>query len=213
MKRMVTGGILFMALAFAPVSWNGCDAKTNPAQSANEDGAEKLLALAKSYKSTGHSSEALNCYRQAAEHGQPQAQAWLGAAYYDGLPGVPRDRAVAAKWLRKAAEHGCAKEVYCLLGCLYEKGEGVPQNFPEAVDWYRKAAEQGDAEAQIRMGIVLMHGAAGVSQDVAEAYKWFSLAAAHGSKELNRYRVELLRLMTSEQIAAGQARATTFVRK
>ncbi len=65
------------------------------------------------------------------------------------------------------------------------------------------------------MGIVLMRGHEAVSQDLAEAYTWLSLAAARGptelATELASYRVQLLRRMTPEQIAAGQRRVAEFI--
>ena len=48
---------------------------------------------------------ALDCYRQAAEHGVPQAQSNLAVMYAHGQ-GVAQDFAQAHKWYRAAAEQG-----------------------------------------------------------------------------------------------------------
>ena len=217
MKMLPAGGNILLALLLLPMVMGGCDAKQAHQPTAKETGSESLLALGKSYKAAGRYADAMKFYLQAAEQGNAQAQAYLGAAYYDGSLGVPRDREAAVQWLRKSAAQTCIKGVDCLLGCIYENGQGVPQNYAEALGWYRKAADQGDTEAQIRMGIVLMRGAEGVPQDLAAAYTWLSLAAAHGptklTTELASYRVELLRRMTPEQIAEGQRRVTEFISK
>ena len=59
-------------------------------------------------------ARALDCYRQAAEHGVPQAQSNLAVMYAHGQ-GVQQDFAQAHKWYRAAAEE-----------------RGVPLTDPEA---------------------------------------------------------------------------------
>ncbi len=50
-----------------------------------------------------------------------------------------------------------------------------------------------------------------VVQDKVEAYKWYSLAAAEGKTEVIKYRDNMMRSLTPEQIAEGQRRAAAFV--
>jgi TPR repeat protein len=83
--------------------------------------------------------------RQAAEKGNPRAQAILGAMYYDG-EGVARDYRQALNWYRKAAEQGFAEAQYN-LGFMYYMGKGVERDRVEARRWFHSAAEQGDAKA------------------------------------------------------------------
>lgn len=47
--------------------------------------------------------QALSCYRQAAEHGDPMAQFTLGMCYFFGN-GVEEDLQTALKWVNAAAE-------------------------------------------------------------------------------------------------------------
>jgi len=58
------------------------------------------INLGDCYKQTGKYSEAVSCYRKAAEF--PRAQVKLGEMYENGL-GVPRDLNKAAFWHRRAA--------------------------------------------------------------------------------------------------------------
>ncbi|MDR2302146.1 MAG: sel1 repeat family protein, partial [Deltaproteobacteria bacterium] len=101
-------------------------------------------------------SEKVKRFRKAADQGDPEAQFYLGVAYYNG-EGVPQDYAKAAKWYRKAADQGIPK-AQLNLGYLYYNGEGVPQDYAEAVKWYRKAADQGIPEAQFNLGVAYGNG-------------------------------------------------------
>ena len=89
---------------------------------------------------------------KAAEQGDAEAQADLGAAYFYGR-GVPQDRKTAAKWLRKSADQGFAR-AQNLLGRMYLKGLGVTQNSAEAAKWFRKAADQGFARGQYNLAVL-----------------------------------------------------------
>ncbi len=51
-----------------------------------------------------------------------------------------------------------------------------------------------------------------VEADLIEAHKWFNLAAVRGNEEARRYRAELARDMTREQIAAAQREAREWLR-
>ena len=59
--------------------------------------------------------------RWAAEHGDAEAQFYLGWIYAKGQ-GVARDDAEAVKWYRKAAEHGLTGAQFS-LGLMYAKGK------------------------------------------------------------------------------------------
>jgi TPR repeat protein len=95
--------------------------------------------------------EALRWYRKAAEQGDAEAEAEVGAAYWGawGQPGpVQRDNSEALKWYRKAADQG-QKEAQYALGLMYEDGtEGVPQDYALAHMWLNLAAAQGHLVAK-----------------------------------------------------------------
>lgn len=83
-------------------------------------------------------------FMRRAQHGNAEAQTYLGYMYSNGR-GVPQDYAAAALWLRRAADQGYPTGQF-LLGLLYDKGHGLKQDFPEAYFWLNLAA----AHASIR---------------------------------------------------------------
>jgi len=83
--------------------------------------------------------------KQAAELGESDAQAYLGAMFAHGM-GVEENITIALRWLRKAAEQDnniALRE----LGFLYDEGKGVPQSREEATRLISKAASLGDQKA------------------------------------------------------------------
>jgi cytochrome c-type biogenesis protein CcmH/NrfG len=116
---------------------------------------------------------------------------------------------VAMEEIRKKAEAGDA-HAQGFLFLVYNEGMGVPQDSTEAMKWLRMAVEQGDAWAQRTLGKWYEKGQ-GVPQDYIEAYKWYNLAASQGFAYAERWRDHVAQLMTREQIAEGQRRASEFV--
>ena len=55
--------------------------------------------------SFGTKYEAASLFRDAAEHGNPEAQRWLGRMYAEG-DGVEKNYPESVKWYRMAAELG-----------------------------------------------------------------------------------------------------------
>ena len=104
------------------------------------------------------------------------------------------------------AEQGDADAQYN-LGIMYDTGLGVPENDAEAVKWFRKAAEQGYADAQYNLGLMYAKGD-GVPENNIRAYVWFSMAKTQG--DINAANnIDILKpMMTTQQIADGQALAT-----
>ena len=95
--------------------------------------------------------------REAAEKGDPMAQANLGACCARGL-GVEQDYGAAMQWYRKAAEQGLPEGQYG-VGVMYELGDGVPMDREEARRWYRLAAAQGEERAIARLEALEAGGA------------------------------------------------------
>ena len=166
-------------------------------------------------------AEAAKWLRRAAEQRgamEALAQDLLAECYSNGH-GVAQDHVEAVKWYRKAAERGDDTAQFA-LAFSYDAGQGVTQDYIEAVKWARKAAEQGNGKAQFTLGWHYYVGN-GVTQDYVEAYKWLNLAAANtgqwgkleakGQSVAAEYRNEVAGLMTPEQVAEGQRRASQFV--
>ena len=120
---------------------------------------------------------------RAAEHGNTEAQFWLGVGYEQNWFGTVSIQE-AIKWYRKASQAG-DPDAQVELGQKYEDGEGVEQDYRLAAEWYRKAAEHvpdlgGTGQGRNRLGLLYMQGL-GVPRDYIQAYFWFSLNSREGN--------------------------------
>lgn len=100
--------------------------------------------------SSGKVSEAVDCYKRAADLGHMEAQLDLATIYYNGMDEIPKNSSEAFKYFSKAAEQN-SSEAQFMLGSCYENGYGVGKNLNKAIEWYRKASEQGVEEATDRL--------------------------------------------------------------
>jgi S1-C subfamily serine protease len=114
-------------------------------------------------------------------------------------------------WFQRAAEQGVAA-AQLELGKLYASGIGVPQNYGKAADMFRKAADQGSDDAQYFLGMSYWAGR-GVLEDYTEACKWWQLSAAQGNEKARERWNSLARVLTKQQLAEAQRRASMFVVK
>ena len=121
----------------------------------------------------GEFSQAVACFREAAEKGDAEGQWKLGVCYADGK-GVEKNATEAVKWYRKAAEQGNAK-AQLNLGMCYFSGTGIWKNARGAVKWLRKAAEQGSSRGQFFLGVCYFNGV-GVKKNARKALKLFRKA-------------------------------------
>jgi TPR repeat protein len=96
-------------------------------------------------------AESAETIRQAAEQGNPQAQAKLASLYLLGREGVEKDEALAAEWMEKSANHGFV-EAQVVMGALYDRGVGVVADREKATKWYEKAADQGHGTSLAILG-------------------------------------------------------------
>jgi uncharacterized protein len=150
---------------------------------------------------TGNFATAFQLLTPLAESGNAQAQFVVGVLFANGR-GVPEDPAEAAKWYRRAAEQGMP-ESQNNLGALYSAGEGVPHDHAEAKRWWSLAAERGFGRSQLNLAGLYLEGE-GVAQDYVQAYKWARLAALLGEADAPKVLDRLAKLMTPEQVAAGE---------
>lgn len=142
--------------------------------------------------------------RDGARRGEPAAQLALGLLYLQG-GSVPRDDALAARWVGRAAHLGCARAQF-VLGVLVAVGCGVKRDDTGAVRWLRRAAAQGHVDALHLLGHLYEAGR-GVPPDPVLAHFWWSLAAALGDGRARRQRDRLAGLMSLGQIARARALA------
>jgi TPR repeat protein len=138
-----------------------------------------------------------------AQHGDADAQFWLGAGYEQGLFGKS-DFQEAMKWLQRAAKHS-NPDAQITLGQMYEDGEGVPKNYVLAAQWYRKAAEHvpdlgGAGQGRNHLGLLYLQGL-GVLKDYVQAYVWFSLAGVESNLAAAQEEMNPDQILKARQLA------------
>jgi len=72
------------------------------------------------------------------------------------------------------------------------------------------AAQGGQPDALFELGLIYCSGRDG-RVDLVEAHKWFNLAAIKGNEDAKRYRLELARDMSKEDIARAQKLAREWL--
>lgn len=99
-------------------------------------------------KNVQHSCElAVHYYKLAADHGHPQAQAYLAFIYEGGRLDVKQDFEQAFYYYKLAAKH-CHPEAMVALGKFYEEGKGgVEKSEKEAFGYYQVAKSFGSSIA------------------------------------------------------------------
>jgi uncharacterized protein len=132
-----------------------------------------------------------------AEQGDAVAQRQLGMMYRQG-DGVAKDYNQAFKWFLKAAEQGDAA-AQTNLGIMYKEGSPVDFDENAAFNWFSKAAEQGDPIAQQNMGLMYAQGVI-FPKDYALSYMWLNLSASQNNAAAIKFKDQLVKKMTSEQM-------------
>jgi len=118
-----------------------------------------------------------------ARAGDVDAQAALGAMYYDG-DGVPQDTKQAVQWLEKAVKGG-SEEGKALLGVMLVFEEDVADT-KKGVRLLREAAATVDEDGWISglLGRIYYEGEIyGVPRDLDESFKWAGKAAEGGDPD------------------------------
>lgn len=167
MKRWVLLGMIWAVLASG--AWAAESGPTPLPGSAVEVGVAAL--------ERGHFATALRAWKQAADAGNPKAQANVGYMYERGF-GVPQSYVEALRWYRMAAAGGAAEGMYN-IGTLYYYGYGVERNPREAANWFRQAAKKQLPEAQYLLALMYSEGE-GVPRSAQEALRWWVAAAKQG---------------------------------
>jgi len=143
------------------------------------------LNLGLLYEEEGKGNEAIPVYRQAAEHGLPDAL-WLLHNLYENGNGVPRDQPEADRWLLKGAESGGPRSQTSLgyhhqypgLKSKHQVGD-TPASMAEAIKWYQRAADQHWPDAQYRLASCYLEGE-GVELDEERGLELMRAAADQG---------------------------------
>jgi TPR repeat protein len=178
MRKTILIAIYLSFICFVNLAWGETDVQklTELAKSGDTEAQFNLGVMY--YKGQGvrqNYTEAMKLFRKAADHGNTEAQNYLGG-------------------------HAEAQNY---LGVMYYEGQGVSENYPEAIQWFRKAAYKRHAEAQFNLGIMYDNGE-GVPLNVVKAYIWYSLASGNGYEQAKENLAILLPKMTPQQVAQAQ---------
>ncbi len=109
----------------------------------------------------------------------------------------------ARKLLQPAAKSGNA-EAEELIGVMYAMGLGVERDDRRAFEWYLRSSMKGHPGAQSGIGWYYETGRGIEAPDIVRAYLWYTLSAIGGDPDAEISLEELVKRMTSEQIAEGK---------
>lgn len=160
-RRSVIAGVVLSLLLVAGAVTGGARA---------DDAAQTYESALAAYN-RGDLPGALPLFRQAAEEGSADAQAWLGY-----LLDLAEENTEAVRWYRAAADQG-HKEGLAGLADMYAKGEGVDKDPGEARSLYEKAADAGHDRAARVLANAYEKGGLDVEPDTSKAAYWQSRAA------------------------------------
>lgn len=93
---------------------------------------------------------------QAARHGNADAQAMVGALYYEGKF-LPKDYSKALQWLNKSKEQHCVV-AYAFLANVYMHDPKMSDKFKIGLDYAEMAADGGDAMSNEVLGTLYLMG-------------------------------------------------------
>lgn len=119
---------------------------------------------------------AMESFREAAEAGSADAQAWMGL-----ILDYSENDEEAVAYYRASAEQGHV-EGLAGLAEMYAKGEGVEKDLDEARMLFAKAGELGHTRSIRVLIAAYTHGALGVEPDADRAAYWNSRLADFESK-------------------------------
>lgn len=121
------------------------------------DTMQQLYKKGLEYYNKGNLTQAIICFRQAAEQGNVDAQLKLSYCYWNGK-GVEWNVREALKWQKAAAEQGDPEDMYfygemCLAGeVIDEFGADIAD---EGIEWLGKAVAKGSKEALNRLSDII----------------------------------------------------------
>ena len=175
---------------------------------------------------------AAECYRLAAELGNPVAYYTLGLLYMTGQ-GVEQNFIHAFVWLVLAKKIGDSRSLSALsevyqflqknenfqldsrrpsalaqakhdLGVAYYFGNGTEQDYMEAAKWFQEAAEMGLADSRYNLGLMYADGQ-GVPKNPARAYFWLHSAALQGDEKAAALRDSIVSDLSTAEMAEASA--------
>jgi TPR repeat protein len=151
----------------------------------------------------------IRCMAFASE-GYVSAKFAVAHKYYYGL-GTAKNYSLAFKWYMESATKGnfLAQN---MLGSMYYHGYGVTQDYEQAAKWFKSSAEQGHPYAPFNLGKMFYMGE-GVPQDFMYSHMWNNIAAEKGITKAAKFRNELSKKMTPDEVGKAQELAKLWMSK
>lgn len=137
------------------------------------EGAEPHAEAERAYR-RGDIGEAMRRFREAAERGDPGAQARLA-----DILDKAEENDEAAAWYRKSAAQGHPAGLYG-LGQMHAAGEGVPRSREAAIKYWDDASGRGHKVATLALARTYESGWGDLKADAALALRYWQRAAAQG---------------------------------
>lgn len=144
----------------------------------------KGLALLRGTAGPKDAAAASRLFQEAAQAGNPEAQAALGFLYSVGQ-GVPKDEDLAITYLRMAAAQKLASAQHNLAIMLLRKDAAA--NETEAIALLSDAADRGFLPSQLELGETYFDGKWTIKPDPEKAFHFMQLAAAKGNASAANY--------------------------
>ena len=141
--------------------------------------AEEWLEEGKSHYQNKEYESALECYINAAEMNNADAQIRAGVMFYNGL-GTQQNYERAFEFMKKSAENGNVSAM-SNLAIMYDRGRGTTKDYVCARKWYEAALENGsdNFSAMNNLGYLYFHGL-GTDVDYDKAQRYFEQAIEKG---------------------------------
>lgn len=143
-------------------------------QAQNDEVAKSLYEKAMSNILSEDYDKGYSFLIQSAELNYPEAQATLGALYYQGSEITEQSYEKARFWLQKAAEQNNAA-AQATLGEMYLNALGGKRDTTTAIKWISKSAEQDNVSGLFYLGVCYREGL-GVEQDYSKAMSLYKKA-------------------------------------
>lgn len=142
-----------------------------------ENDKKNNMGSARQEYNRGDFQRARQIWKNHADKGNPEAQAWLGSLYANG-DGVDVDDVNALSWYEKAAEQGYPM-AQANVGAMYYMGRGTEISIDKAVYWLSAAADNNDVNGLFNLAVLYTKGE-GVDESLENAAKSYQKAAEQG---------------------------------
>lgn len=152
-----------------------------PASPAPEYTAEQYVTAGHSMRAAKRWSEAVECYKAAANMSNAEGLYWLGNCVMSGI-GAEENALLACQLYSLAArmKHPQATDTLFQYLNATIKGHHDRGDYASLTPYLKAGAEAGHIQSVYLYGYFLTVGAANLPQDKKEGYKWIKLAADSG---------------------------------